>query len=103
MASSYLVASDHTIVALGGFEGADPAPSADQLAGWVEQGRVRYVVSSSTPPSSKLDTTKPSAIMATLGGSAEAARTTWVQGHCKSVSGLGDPVQALFDCDPDSR
>jgi len=98
-ASNYLVLSDAPIVVMGGFEGADPAPTADELASWVHDGRVRFVVSHTSPPSAKVDTTNPASIFASIGGPNEAARITWVQAHCKPVPGLGGDGDGLFDCD----
>ncbi|MFC0434662.1 glycosyltransferase family 39 protein [Kutzneria buriramensis] len=98
VASNYLVLSDAPVVVLGGFEGADPAPTTDELASWVREGRVRFVVSHTAPPSTKIDTGNPASIFASIGGPNEAARITWVQGHCKPVPGLGGDGDALFDC-----
>jgi 4-amino-4-deoxy-L-arabinose transferase-like glycosyltransferase len=98
-AGDYLVLSDAPVVALGGFEGADPVPSTDELASWVHAGRVRFVVSRTGPPSAKVDTANPASIFATIGGPNEAARVTWVQAHCQLVPGLGGDGNGLFDCD----
>lgn len=98
VAGNYLVLSDAPVVVLGGFEGADPAPSTGELASWVHEGRVRFVVSRTAPPSTKVDTKNPASIFASIGGPNEAARITWVQAHCKPVPGLGGDGDALFDC-----
>jgi hypothetical protein len=98
VAGNYLVLSDAPIVVMSGFEGADPAPNADGLASWVKEGRVRFVVSHTSPPPTKVDTTDPASIFGGLGGPNEAARVIWVQSHCKPVPGLGGDGNGLFDC-----
>ena len=99
VASDYLVLSDAPIVVMGGFEGSDPAPDVPELASWVRDGRVRFVVSHTDPPAAKVDTTNPGTIFSAIGGPNEAARVGWVQAHCQRVPGLGGDGNALFDCD----
>jgi 4-amino-4-deoxy-L-arabinose transferase-like glycosyltransferase len=43
-AESYLLNSDATVIGMGGFSGGDPAPTVQQLAQWVQQGQLRYVL-----------------------------------------------------------
>ncbi|MBV9315460.1 MAG: glycosyltransferase family 39 protein, partial [Pseudonocardia sp.] len=43
-AESYLLNSDATVMGMGGFGGGDPAPTAEQLAQWVQQGQLKFVL-----------------------------------------------------------
>ena len=45
-AASYQLASELPVIAIGGFNGSDPAPTLDQFKSFVEEGLVRYYVSS---------------------------------------------------------
>jgi 4-amino-4-deoxy-L-arabinose transferase-like glycosyltransferase len=44
-AASYQLASDQAIMAIGGFNGSDPAPSLAQFKEYVAQGKVHYFIS----------------------------------------------------------
>ncbi len=103
-ASSYLLAAgpSDVIVGMGGFTSDDPAPTAAELAGWVAQGRVRYVLS--VLPG------RPGDLTSALGGTgsgdgALAQRVAWVRAHCTDVTAPGhEPAglfgrEALYDCD----
>ncbi|MFD1051936.1 hypothetical protein ACFQ1S_43430, partial [Kibdelosporangium lantanae] len=43
-AANYIMATDETVIGMGGFGGGDPAPSVTQLATWVREGRLRFVL-----------------------------------------------------------
>ena len=43
-AAPFIINSDDTVIGMGGFEGADNAPSVSQLAQWVSSGQLRYVL-----------------------------------------------------------
>ncbi len=45
-AASYQLASGLPVIAIGGFNGSDPAPTLEQFKSYVEQGLVRYYISS---------------------------------------------------------
>ena len=44
-AASYQLASELPVMAIGGFNGSDPAPTLDQFKSFVEEGLVRYYIS----------------------------------------------------------
>jgi 4-amino-4-deoxy-L-arabinose transferase-like glycosyltransferase len=90
-AKSYIVATDETVVGMGGFDGRDPAPSLAQLSEWVRAGKLRFVL--------------------TGGGMADAdtiiERAEWIERNCEPVltveSGedemaMGDGGQTLHEC-----
>ncbi|MEU5869442.1 glycosyltransferase family 39 protein [Nonomuraea sp. NPDC047529] len=72
--AAYIMSSDETVIGMGGFMGADPAPSVAQLDRWVKAGQLRYVLSGSVP--------QP---MTGGGGGAARARTAWISGTCTAV------------------
>lgn len=98
-ADPYLVRSDARVVALGGYLGLDPAPTAPEFASWVHDGRVRFVQ-------------LPAVFLQMAGSRAGAVqgeslpiteRISWIARHCPPVppAQIGpDAVQAgvLFDC-----
>ncbi len=43
-AASYQLASELPVMAIGGFNGADPAPTLEQFKEYVEQGLIRYYI-----------------------------------------------------------
>lgn len=45
-AAGYQLASELPIMAIGGFNGSDPAPTLDEFKSFVEEGLVRYYISS---------------------------------------------------------
>ena len=45
-AASYQLASGLPVIAIGGFNGSDPAPTLEQFKAYVEQGLIRYYISS---------------------------------------------------------
>ncbi|WP_258184534.1 glycosyltransferase family 39 protein [Bifidobacterium sp. UTCIF-37] len=44
-AASYQLASEQAVMAIGGFNGSDPAPSLEQFKSYVEQGLIHYYIS----------------------------------------------------------
>ena len=44
-AASYQLASEQAVMAIGGFNGSDPAPTLEQFKSYVEQGLVHYYIS----------------------------------------------------------
>lgn len=85
-AKTYIVATDETVVGMGGFDGRDPAPSTDQLSAWVRAGKLRFVL--------------------TGGGMADdntiIERATWVEQNCEPVltveGGMGGEGLTLHEC-----
>ncbi|GGT22587.1 hypothetical protein GCM10010176_078980 [Nonomuraea spiralis] len=73
-AAAYIMSSDETVIGMGGFMGADPAPSAARLDRWVRAGELRYVLSGSGP-----EPLMPG------GRGAAQARTAWISGTCTAV------------------
>ena len=45
-AEAYLIHSDATVIGMGGFSGQDPAPTMATLTQWVQQGQLRFVLTS---------------------------------------------------------
>lgn len=43
-AATYIIATDDTVIGMGGFGGGDPAPSVDQLVNWVREGKIRFIL-----------------------------------------------------------
>ncbi|ALG08598.1 glycosyltransferase family 39 protein [Kibdelosporangium phytohabitans] len=75
----FIIHSDLRVLAMGGFTTDDPAPSVDQLSGWVRDKRVRYVLTDSE----------------------KRARSDWVEAHCRLVPPADyfpDAEQKLYDC-----
>jgi hypothetical protein len=101
------------VVAMGGFSGGDPAPTAEGLAELVESGRLRFVMLGGRGGG-------PGGPGGPGGGSVGSARSTWVQAHCALVdpslyavapvevqeNRTGGPVgrvsEQLYDCAPAS-
>lgn len=48
-ASDYQLETGHSVMPIGGFGGADPAPTLEQFQGYVHDGRVHYYVDSPRP------------------------------------------------------
>jgi 4-amino-4-deoxy-L-arabinose transferase-like glycosyltransferase len=96
------LASGQPVITIGGFSGADPTPTAAQLAHLVSSGRLRYVL---------LDAAR---VMPARGSRRVTAPAVWVQRHCARVpsASIASPPQvrsptaqgqiasvlALFDC-----
>ncbi|MFC4468753.1 ArnT family glycosyltransferase [Streptomyces xiangluensis] len=80
-AKTYIVATDETVVGMGGFDGRDPAPSTDQLSAWVRAGKLRFVL--------------------TGGGMADdnsiVERSKWVEQNCQPVLTAGEGA-TLHEC-----
>ena len=47
-AAGYQLATDDPVMAIGGFNGTDPAPSLAQFESYVQQGKIHYYISGST-------------------------------------------------------
>lgn len=75
----FILHSDLRVVAMGGFTTDDPVPSVDQLAAWVQDKRLRYVLTDNE----------------------KRARTDWVAAHCRLVPPADyfpEATQKLYDC-----
>lgn len=78
--ANYIISTDETVIGMGGFVGADNSPSVDQLAGWVAEGKLKFVLSGASEPFSG----------GSLGGgpfdmAAMRDRREWIEQHCTRV------------------
>jgi hypothetical protein len=80
-AAGYQLASGAPVMALGGFNGTDPAPTLAQFQAYVAEGAVHYFVG---------DVSSASISSTTTGGSDDAARIAqWVAAHHTATT-VGD-------------
>lgn len=90
-AEPFLIHSDAVVVGMGGFSGQDPAPTVVTLAQWVQQGRLRFVLSGGRDMAGRSGR-----------GGVSAQRTQWVQQHCAPVDpasyGGAGRAGTLYDC-----
>jgi 4-amino-4-deoxy-L-arabinose transferase-like glycosyltransferase len=77
------------VMAMGGFSGSDPAPSADELAGLVAEGRLRFVLLGGM-----------GAGRAGPGGNSAADLSAWVTANCSVVT-IDGSTTGLYDCAAD--
>jgi 4-amino-4-deoxy-L-arabinose transferase-like glycosyltransferase len=105
-AESYLLNSNATVIGMGGFSGGDPAPTVQQLAQWVQQGQLKFVLmaqrgdfggantqrggqqapANGRQPVGGANAQPPGGNFGGLGRStATTQRIQWVQQHCKVV------------------
>ncbi|MFE2216222.1 ArnT family glycosyltransferase [Streptomyces canus] len=77
--NAFILNSDETVIGMGGFMGADDAPSVAQLKKWTGNGELRYVVGSDNAGGGAM--TRP-------GMSQENAtdRSEWISKNCTEVS-----------------
>ena len=89
-AASLELATGQPVMAMGGFNGSDPTPTAQQLATWVAQGRLRFIAIGGNGPG------------AFGGGDASAsARSAWVTSHCAPLTAVaGAGAGSIYDCGP---
>lgn len=81
--TNYIIGTDETVIGMGGFMGADNSPSVGQLAGWVADGKLKFVLSAKSGASG-LFTGGPFAAI----GAVMRERQLWIDQHCTLV----DPV-----------
>ncbi|MEV7978534.1 glycosyltransferase family 39 protein [Streptomyces sp. NPDC086519] len=76
-AAPFILSSDATVIGMGGFSGADDAPSVRQLQKWTKDGELRYVLGSGSS----------GGIGAMMGGKNGVAsqRSAWISKHCTKV------------------
>ncbi|MEQ4721857.1 glycosyltransferase family 39 protein [Nonomuraea sp. B19D2] len=77
-ASSFIIDSDAVVVSMGGYLGADNAPSVGRLRQWVAQGKLRFVLSAA-PGGPRMGG------IAGMGGERQKERVAWVEGNCSVV------------------
>jgi 4-amino-4-deoxy-L-arabinose transferase-like glycosyltransferase len=107
-AQSYIINTDAAVVGMGGFSGQDAAPTSDQLAQWVQQHQLRFVLA----PGRHDDAgggpqgnngPGPNAV---TGGpanpTASVQRVQWVRQHCTVVdpSAYGGSTEQKQDSEP---
>lgn len=96
------------VMAMGGFSGGDPAPTAEDLARYVESGRLRFVLLDDRQPGGNSGAA-PGTPGPTAGGGnpsspsgQNAGRAAWVQANCEPVDtreyGGNAGSTRLFDC-----
>ncbi len=108
-AEAYLIHSDAMIIGMGGFSGQDPVPTVATLTQWVQQGQLRFVLTSGRGPGDRDFGDRGPGGRGTRGG-VSAVRTQWVQQHCTVVNpasyggtastaaGPADRSEVLYDC-----
>ncbi|MFF4658514.1 ArnT family glycosyltransferase [Streptomyces sp. NPDC001381] len=74
-ASAFILGTDETVIAMGGFTNSDNAPSVAQLEKWTENGELRYILGSDT---------NGGGLPARSGGYTEQ-RSDWIADHCTRV------------------
>ena len=79
-AAGYQLATDHPVMAIGGFNGTDPAPTLAQFRAWVAAGRIHYFIAGGTGAGSSDDA---------------SAITTWVEDHFTATTVGGTTVYDL--------
>ncbi|HET6502507.1 MAG TPA: glycosyltransferase family 39 protein [Amycolatopsis sp.] len=102
-ADAYLLDTDARVVALGGYLGLDPAPTAARLTGWVRAGRVRFVLLPEVYLRLGRNQSKAAAATAQSSAAQISARIGWFSRSCAPVppGEIGpDAASAgiLFDC-----
>lgn len=108
-AAPIILATDgRPVMAMGGFSGGDPAPTAEDLAKYVESGRLRFVLldDRQSGGSSGAAPGTPGLTAGAAGPSApgwqDAGRSSWVQANCERVDisdhGGSAGNARLFDC-----
>lgn len=74
-ASAFILGTDQTVIAMGGFTNSDNAPSTAQLEKWTENGQLRYILGSDTNGGG----------MPGLAGGYTEQRSDWIADHCTKV------------------
>jgi len=102
-AAPLILQTDTPVMAMGGFSGGDPAPTAQQLAEYVQDGKLRFVM---------LGGRGGGGGRGPGGNSVAGDRTAWVESSCQAVDpsayGVSDDddapggraAQQLYDCAP---
>jgi 4-amino-4-deoxy-L-arabinose transferase-like glycosyltransferase len=82
-AAPYIIATDENVVGMGGFSGRDPAPSVDQLSTWVQEGKLKFILTGGRGGGMR-------------GAGEVSDRSTWIQENCKPVLTAGS--ETLNEC-----
>ncbi|MGH3573172.1 MAG: hypothetical protein ACRDUW_15285, partial [Pseudonocardiaceae bacterium] len=102
------------IIGMGGFSGQDPVPTVATLTQWVQQGQLRFVLTSGRDSGGRDSGGRGPGDRGPGGrgthGGVSAVRTQWVQQHCTVVNpaSYGSPApnaagpaarsEVLYDC-----
>jgi 4-amino-4-deoxy-L-arabinose transferase-like glycosyltransferase len=85
-AAPFIINTDQTIIGMGGFLGADNAPSVNQLAQWVASGQLRFVLLAASGPGGGAGGPRGAALGGLTGGvNYSTQRDLWVRQHCTVV------------------
>jgi 4-amino-4-deoxy-L-arabinose transferase-like glycosyltransferase len=88
-ASGYQLAADEPVMAIGGFNGTDPAPSLAQFEKYVGQGKIHYFIGGGSGLGGGVGGT-------TQGGSSDSSEITqWVESHFTATTIGGTTVYDL--------
>jgi hypothetical protein len=104
-ASSFVLGTDETVIAMGGFMGSDDSPSVSQLQQWTAEGKLKFVLGS----------TGGRMGMPGREGGAQEQRQQWIKQHCTVVDPaayggkastaeeepagpMGGGAQTLYEC-----
>ncbi|MEV4625761.1 glycosyltransferase family 39 protein [Micromonospora sp. NPDC049523] len=74
----FIIHTDATVVGLGGYLGADNAPTVDQLQRWVDEGELKFVYTA------RPEGPQPGGI-ASMGGEVQRERLAWTERTCTVV------------------
>jgi hypothetical protein len=77
-ATAFIIDSDAMVIGMGGFGGDDPAPTVDQLAQWVADGTLEFVLGSAAAGGAQPVVRVPSV--------EQQARQRWIEQHCTVVA-----------------
>jgi 4-amino-4-deoxy-L-arabinose transferase-like glycosyltransferase len=78
----YIMGSDAMVIGMGGFGGRDNTPSVDQLRQWVDDGTLRFILSS---PSGGQNAPAVREGPSGMSSAAEQERQHWIEQHCRVV------------------
>ncbi len=83
-ASSYQLATEQPVMAIGGFNGSDPSPTLDQFRTYVAEGQIRYYIASGLSGANSMD-----------GSEAASEIATWVEDHFTATTVGGTTLYDL--------
>jgi 4-amino-4-deoxy-L-arabinose transferase-like glycosyltransferase len=107
-AEPYIINTDAAVVGMGGFSGQDAAPTSDQLAQWVQQHQLRFVLApgrhddAGGGPQGNNGPGPNAVIAGPFDPSTSLQRTQWVQQHCTVVdpSAYGGSTEQKQNAEP---
>jgi hypothetical protein len=90
-ASGYQLATEDPVMAIGGFNGTDPAPTLAQFEAYVTSGQIHYFIASSTTGGTS-----------TTGSNVAEQITTWVESNFTATTVGGTTVYDLSQASSNS-